>query len=194
MEKIQLKRSFGEFRLDKSQSDSKKRAITMEELPTKINEIDDKNESVDKLLIDNNKIIHKDDNLLSMNNNLLSTNDDVNDINELENKLLSIISNENIFNLIQNNDNINLLRKINFNLSKLNNSVIKRLVELKKKKESEINDRINMLKNDLMKLNSNNFISYQSYIFTPNLFLTLSSNSLPNSLEDNNIIILPKKK
>lgn len=117
----------------------------------------------------------------------------INDPNELENQLLSMITNENFFNKFSKHDNINLLYQINFNLLKLSSCVIKRLMELKKQKEYEINNKINLLKNDLIRLNSINYMancfSLQNNIVqspTPTHYFTCQ-NQLNNYLKENGL-------
>ena len=83
--------------------------------------------------------------------------DDFENLDNLENMLLSIVNNKNILNKIDNHYDPNVLYKINLNLLRLNGSIIKRLNELKQKKECELNSKINLLKQELTRLNKFKF-------------------------------------
>lgn len=94
----------------------------------------------------------------SINNNLDDENeDDLEDLDDLGNMLISIVNNKNILNKIDNHCDANVLYKINLNLLRLNGFIVKRLNELKQKKECEINSKINLLRHELIKINKFKF-------------------------------------
>jgi hypothetical protein len=157
----------------------------------------------DTIQIDNNSVpINNELNKLLPIVGLPCANKNLNDSNDsnipLENMLLSMITDENIFHKMHNHDNINLLYLINLNLLKLSGCVIRRLLDLKKKKECEINNKINLLKNDLIRLNSINYMSncfslHSNIIQQPANYCKANDMS-SNFLKDDDIENLPSKK
>lgn len=184
---------------DSDQSENKSKKLRI--IKNTDNTISINNDSIESM-IDKNEV---DNNLsISVNNEpnkLTSVEENLDDSSNisLENRLLSIIMSEDILNKMNNHDNINLLYIINLNLLKLSGCVIRRLLELKKKKECEINNKINLLKNDLIRLNSINYMSncfslQSNIIQQPTANYCSTKNMSSNYLKDDDLIIMPEKK
>ena len=147
----QMKRSLDEIVPESNENESKK-SKNMKDTHT--NEIT--NEIINNLFNTNNN--NKNE---SINNNLDDENEDnledFEDLDDLGNMLISIVNNKNILNKIDNHYDANVLYKINLNLLRLNGFIVKRLNELKQKKECEINSKINLLRHELIKINKFKF-------------------------------------
>jgi len=142
----QMKRSSDEIVPEGNENESKK-SKNIKDVYT--------NEITNHLFNSNN---NKNESLNDNKNELLNNNlddeddeDDLEDLDNLENILSSIANNKNIFNKIDNHCDANLLYKINLHLLKFNRCLVKRLNELKKKKECELNNKIFSLRVELKK-------------------------------------------
>ena len=88
-----------------------------------------------------------------------------NTIFEVNNKIKQILlslDNNDFINFIKNNNDIKDLHKFNGNLLKLNGILVERVIEIKKNKEQEINEQINLLKNKLKKLENIKITQYNN--------------------------------
>lgn len=121
--------------------------------------------------------------------NLEATIEKSDNNNLSQNKIMSLLNNNNFADFIKNNDDINVLFNLNMNLLKLNNLVVARVFELKEARKVEVLKRYNSIKKELDHLDKIKIVP-NSNIHMPFSEFVQSNVSSKNN---DDIIVLPKK-
>lgn len=95
-------------------------------------------------------------------------------------------------NMIKNNNQIDSLHILDSKLRQLRSSLLKKQKELKERKQNEIIHKINLLKNELKKLNNTDFMVKHDIFPIKNLESSVNHNF--NDQNNDEVIFLPKKK